>query len=144
MALGKYTRPDNILMSSSLLPSLVHCMIVPEEPPARMDHMLILTVLHASPEIQPDATRPNYKAVDWEAVREELVVKLEDLDMQVELNIIDEFNQCLEGLSQAILEVIDTRIPKARPSPYQKCWWTKELAEKQKEVHKLTCRAYSR
>ena len=120
MALGNYMRPNNVFMSSSLLPSLVCCMTVPEECPARRNNMPILIVLHVPPKIQPDAPRPNYRVADWEAVREELAIKLEELDMQEELNTIDEFDQYLEGLMQAILEVIDTRIPKARPSPYKK------------------------
>ena len=38
----------------------------------------------------------------------------------------------------------DAKIPKTRPSLYQKCWWSKELAERRKEVCRLTHRAYGR
>jgi len=31
-----------------------------------------------------------------------------------------------------------------RLSPYQKRWWSRELADKHAEVHRLTCNAYNR
>src|SRR5882672_60892 len=87
---------------------------------------------------------PNYRAEDWEEVREELALRLEELDTCEELPTIDEFNQHLDRLTQVMLEVIDAKVPKAKPSLYQKHWWSKELSKKQREICRLTCKAYSR
>jgi len=46
--------------------------------------------------------------------------------------------------TQAITEMIDAKILKIRPSPYQKWWWSKALSMKQTEVHRLEQRAYRR
>jgi len=35
-------------------------------------------------------------------------------------------------------------IPKTKPAPYAKGWWSKELSQKHPEVHKLGRRAYER
>jgi len=118
--------------------------MIPEEQPARSNHIPIVTVLHAPPEIQPDEARPNYWAADWETVREELTLELKELDIHEKMATIDGFTLHLGKLTQIMLEVIDTKVLKTKPSPYQKCWWSKELTEKPKEVCRLMCKAYSR
>jgi len=57
---------------------------------------------------------------------------------------MSEFNTRLRELTHTLSEVIDTKIPKTRPSPYQKWWWSKDLAVKHREVCRLTRRAHNR
>ena len=78
--------------------------MAPEEHPPRSDHMPILTVLRMPPTIQLEAPRPNYRLADWEEVREELAIKLNELDAWEEINTLDEFSQHLDGLMQVILQ----------------------------------------
>src|SRR5882672_10018104 len=56
---------------------------------------------------------------------------------------MSEFNTRLRELTHTLSEVIDTKIPKTRPSPYQKWWWSKDLAVKHREVCRLTRRAHN-
>jgi len=45
---------------------------------------------------------------------------------------------------QATTGMIDVKVLKVRPSPYQKWWWSKELSTKRTEVRRLARRAYRR
>ena len=84
MSSVNFTRPDNVLISSSLCPALVHCIMAPEEWLARSDHMPIVTALSTAPVIQTEMPRPNYRVADWEVVRTGLALRLEALDAQEE------------------------------------------------------------
>jgi len=64
--------------------------------------------------------------------------------MHEEIRSISEFKMWLNRLTQVVLEVIESKIPKMSPVPHQKWWWSKELTTKQKAVHRLTCKAYGR
>jgi len=50
----------------------VQCNTALEEWLARSNHIPVTMVLNAAPETSTDAPRTNYRAVDWEAVRQEL------------------------------------------------------------------------
>ena len=60
--MGNYTRPNNVLASSTICPLIVWCTTIPEEQPARSDHMPIVTVIQAPSKVQTDTARPNYRA----------------------------------------------------------------------------------
>jgi len=52
---GNFTRPDNFFIASSLTRSRpIRCCTLPEEHPARTDHMPIITDLDIRPEIHVD------------------------------------------------------------------------------------------
>ena len=78
MALCDYTKPDNVFMSSSLCTAVVFCNTNTKEWPVRSNH--IITIINVDPEIQMETPRADYRAVDWEAIRVELALKLEELD----------------------------------------------------------------
>jgi len=69
---------------------------------------------------------------------------LEVLEVGEEIHTIDEFNMHLDKLTGTILEGIDAKMPKIKPLPYQKQWWSKELAKRWMEVCRLTCRGYNK
>ena len=127
MSSGNYTRLDNVLMSSSLCPALICCTTVPEEQLARSDHMPIVMALSAAPKIQTESPRPNYRGVDWEVVRAEMVLRLEELEAGEDIRTVTEFNAWLGNLIHIVSEVIDATVPKSKVAPYQKWWWSKEL-----------------
>src|SRR5882672_6605922 len=81
---GHWATTQGPTMSSCLALSatMVCCNTVPEEQPARSDHMLIVTILNAAPETQMEMPRANYRAADWEAIRAELAARLEELEVQ--------------------------------------------------------------
>jgi len=63
-----------------------------------------------------EVPRDSYRA-DWEAIRVDLALKLEELEVQEVISTADDFNACLDRLMQVILEVIDDKIPKRKPHP---------------------------
>jgi len=54
---GNYTRPDNVFTSTLLTDAVVHCKTLPEEHPARSDHIPVTThiIIRAH---SPDRTPP--------------------------------------------------------------------------------------
>jgi len=132
MSTGNYTCPDNVFISASLCGAVTKCHTVPEEWPARADHMPIVTFLETGPECQTKPPRLNYWAAEWDAVRDELSARLNELDAEGSISTEVEFYSRLNKLTQAITGMIDAKVPKVRPSPYQKWWWSKELSTKQK------------
>ena len=114
--------------------ALVHCVTVPEEWPARSNHIPIVMALSAAPEIQTEVPRPNYRAADWEVVRAEMALRLKELEVGSNIHTVDEFNTRLDKLIHAIPEVIDIMVPKSKLVHHQIWWWLKELQERCKEV----------
>jgi len=55
-----------------------------------------------------------------------------------------EFFMCLNELTHAITETVDNRVLKLRPVPIQKCWWSRELVDRCREVCRVACKAYNR
>jgi len=75
----------------------------------RSDHIPVITVISAAPEVHIEAPRPNFRAADWEEVREEMALKLEDLEVDENIRTKAEFDTRLNQLMQVITEVIDTK-----------------------------------
>jgi len=88
VSLGNYTRPDNIFISSSLCLAVVRCNTVPEDRPARKAHIPIVTVINAAPEVQTEAPRTNYRVADWDEVRLEMALRLEQLDVHEDIHTV--------------------------------------------------------
>jgi len=122
MATGNYTRPDNVFTSSSLSAAVIRCNMIPGERPARSHHIPVVTVISAAPEVHIEAPRLNFRVADWEEVREEMALKLEDVEVDEKIHTKAEFDTWLNQLTQVITEVIDTKVLKMRPLPYQKQW----------------------
>jgi len=68
--------------------------------------MPVVTVLNTHAEFQLEAPRTNYQVVDWEAVREQMDIRIEGLDMWEEICNITEFNAHMDKLTWVVLEVI--------------------------------------
>ena len=79
------------------------------------------------PEVRVEAPRPNYRVVDWGDFRKGLASKLGNLEAREELASKGEFYRQLDGLTHAIREVINEKVPKTKPSPFMKRWWSREL-----------------
>jgi len=69
MASGNHTWPDNVFASSVLNSTIIKCMTVPGEWPARSDHLLIVVAIDMEPEKHTEVPRPNYYAADWSEFR---------------------------------------------------------------------------
>jgi len=117
MSSGNYTRPNNVFVSSSLSAPMVYCNMVPDERPARSDHMPIVMVLNMAPTTQTEKPRANYRAADLEAVRVELAVQLEGLDVLEDIGTTAEFDTRLHMFTHVLLETIDAKVPNRGPHP---------------------------
>src|SRR5882724_3259922 len=117
LASGNYTRPDNIFISSSLMDTAIYCKTLPEECPARSDHIPVVMHLDVGFSTQTEPPWPNFKAADWKELRKVLLVRLEGLEAQDSIpnNVL--FLSCVDMLMHVITEMIDTCILKCRPAP---------------------------
>jgi len=121
----------------------LECKTIPEECPAKTNHIPIITTLDMSPSKQEETPRPNFKVADWTKFREELNKKLNNLDSQEEIHNEHEFHARLEGLTTVITDTIELTVPRHRPLPYTKRWWNNELLQKHTEVQNLGRRSYT-
>jgi len=144
MASGVHTWPNNVFSSTTLNSTIIKCMTVPGEQPERSDHLLIVVAIDVEPEMHMVVHRPNYCAADWGEFRKELAARLSELEVREELQDAGEFSRRLEELTQVIKDAIEDKIPKTKPSPYMKHWWSNELTSRCKEVCKLAHQAYRR
>ncbi|KAF8575589.1 hypothetical protein K439DRAFT_1314220, partial [Ramaria rubella] len=129
--------PDNVFVSTNLSENVLRCTTLPEEWPARTDHFPIHTKIKILITFQVDQPKFNFRDMDWEEFRKSLEATL---DMsQLESPITDEpsFYSRLKTLTKAILDSIKSSVPKTKPSPFAKRWWTREIAKKCKLVKKL-------
>src|SRR5882672_434169 len=143
-ATGNYTRPDNVFISSTLTDTLICCTTRPDERPARTDHFPIVTQLDTGADTQADVPQPNYRCANWDKVRKELAVRLAMLHLEEHIHSEVGFFSCLNELTCAISDTVDQHIPKTKPAPFQKRWWTRELADRRRELCKVARKAYSR
>src|SRR5882672_8858559 len=109
---GNLTRPDNVFASDSLVSMVVECRTVPEEWPTRSDHFPIDIVVKVGADVVMEPAKSNFRATDWQVVREEMAIALCRLDMREEINGMDEFNARLHALTRAITGVIDRTVPR--------------------------------
>src|SRR5882724_7905621 len=143
MATGNFTCPDNVLTSSSLSELVLECKTTPEECPPQTDHIPIITTLATDPSRHEETPKPNFKSTDWPTFRKELSTKLESTITQHKITNESEFYCRLNTLTLAITDTIESTVPKIRPSPFTKRWWSKELSLKQMQVRKLGRASYA-
>jgi len=69
----------------------------------------------------------NYRAVEWGTFLTELIKNLEKIPEPRQIDDEDQFHKALHDLTKAIHDTIEKNVPKHKPSPHSKRWWTKEL-----------------
>ena len=103
------------------------CDTKPDEQPPSADHFPIATVLDFPMPTNPLHTPRNFRATDWEELKNILDKELLELEAPRELNSKEELINTLDKLEAAIMRTIEKVVPRKKPSPYAKRWWTKEL-----------------
>ena len=106
--------------------------------------MPVLSHLEIVPGQTDFKVKPNYKLTDWDEFWETLETGLTVLPEPEELTMIMQFYAMLKQLDLVIKAVIVKHVPMSKPSPYSKCWWSKELAALKKVKEKLVRRSYER
>ena len=54
----------------------------------------------------------------------------------------DEFNDTVSSFTDIITEVLNYEIPITEPSPFSRCWWTKELTQLKRKQNRLSNKSY--
>ncbi|PSR73744.1 hypothetical protein PHLCEN_2v10434 [Hermanssonia centrifuga] len=142
-ATGNLTRPDNVFASPGLAERLISCDAHPALRPPNTDHFPI----HSNFDVSLTAAQ-EIPGWNWRKVEEaEFYLAL---DEAVESRHIrkrriktrEEFDQVLEQLTDALVEAREKTVPKRKPSPFAKRWWTADLAKTRFRVKRLARDSY--
>ena len=107
--------------------------------PQKTDHMPIISVLEIEPKRTMHAEKYNYKMTDWE-----LAINLVEIQETEDFTSIEVCLNQINKLDTAIKDAIKDHIQVAKPSPYAKRWWMKELANLKRDKEHLARRSYKR
>ena len=136
---GNLTRPDNVFASSQLVEWITKCNTKSDKQPPTADHFPIATYIDFPVPVNLPHTPRNFRATDWEELKKIMDKELLELEAPRELNRKEELIEALENLEAAIMRTIEKIVPRRKPSPYVKQWWTKELKMARKKVRKIGC-----
>jgi ribonuclease HI len=139
---GNLTRPDNVFISQAISHWIVKCVTSPEDIPPKADHFPILTTLDFSiPEAAPKAAW-NYRLTDWTKFRERLAENLLTIPPPQAFTTTDQMEAAIDSLTHAITETIEDVIPRKRPTPHSKRWWSAELSTIRTKTKRLARISY--
>jgi hypothetical protein len=115
------TTIDLMLASQELASNVLRCKIHDTEHGS--DHCAIETSFDV--DVPDHATQPRllFKNAPWKAIRERIDRALQDRPA------CGDVQRQADRLMQAVLGAVSSLTPKAKPSPYAKRWWTKDLTK---------------
>ena len=112
---------DLMLASEGLTSTLLKCTI--HETEHGSDHRAIETVFDISIPERNMEQRLLFKNAPWTAIRARIATALRPVPMGGCVQ------QQTDRLMTAVMEAVQALTPKAKPSPYAKRWWTKDLTQ---------------
>lgn len=99
----------------------------PSENQYGSDHMAIETVFSTNKGVvQQPCTRYLFSSAPWDKIRDK--VRMEPTPNGAISADPSDLNQFTNQLIETVSKAIDIHVPKAKPSPYAKRWWTDELS----------------
>ncbi len=123
---GNHTSPDNVFVSHSLTQMIATYTAMPDRRPAKTDHIPILTILDTKVSRSKTNTRWNYKRVDWKVFQTTLKCNLAKLTPPCEIDSAEGLQHRLTGICEAINDTVKEHVPRTRPCPKTKRWWSNE------------------
>ncbi|KIN94669.1 hypothetical protein M404DRAFT_83027, partial [Pisolithus tinctorius Marx 270] len=135
---GNWTRPDNVFCTELALESLVSCSTSPEDRGPNTDHVPILTSIDTSLTPSPSIPVLNYREVDWKKFNNTLKKELAKIGPPTVITDEQEFQRKAKGIEAALQTTLEKEVPRTRPHPHTKRWWTKELTSLRKELKTLS------
>ncbi|KAF8806349.1 hypothetical protein BYT27DRAFT_7102615 [Phlegmacium glaucopus] len=138
---GGRTRPDNVFISEELINWINKCEVKEDETPPQADHFPITTIINLTIQRSIKDAAWNFRATDWKKFKEELGGALEGRPEPREITEIGEVDETLAELERVVMEVMEKVVPKRKPSPYAKRWWSKELDSLRKAARKAASKA---
>ena len=133
-----YTRPDNVFSSESLMATIIRCEVVEQLTPVNTDHFPIITECIITPELMKLTPRYNFCMTDWDKFDAKLQHHLQQLPRPKPICSIHTAENRLKHLNKAIKETIQEIVPKTKPSPFAKRWWSHDLEQENKHLKHLT------
>jgi hypothetical protein len=112
---------DLMLSSQELASDVLKCKVYDTE--YGSDHRAIETSFDV--EVPDHAAQPRllFENAAWNAIKERIDKALHDRPA------CGDVQKQADRLMQVVLEVVNTLTPKAKPSPYEKRWWTRDLTK---------------
>ncbi|PSR72425.1 hypothetical protein PHLCEN_2v11706 [Hermanssonia centrifuga] len=142
---GNLMQPDNIFASPQLANHLITCNAHPALRPPNTDHFPVHTHLEHSYTISNEPPRWNWRKVeqaDFYLALDDAVKTKEFPRKRIETR--EEFDRTLEHLTDALVEAREKTVPKIKPSPFVKRWWTADLVKTRTDVKRLARESYKR
>ena len=133
---GNLTRPDNVFISNTIADWVIRCDVAPDDQPPKADHFPIITILDLPINRNKRVLTFNFRATDWDEFRKCLEQELNKIQPQVPIRMPPELDSALDQLEGAILQTMEAIVPKRKPSPYAKRWWTRELTQLRQEMRR--------
>jgi hypothetical protein len=132
---SRWTRPDNVWRNADTLSTVISCEVRSELHPTNTDHLPIITTLDLGYHPTEATTRFNFRTVDWDKFVKAVSDRIEhsNIPQGQDIHDIHELESMVDKLFQILQEVTTEIVPKIKPLPHLKRWWTKDLTIKHKE-----------
>jgi len=140
---GNWTRPDNVFCTEHTSEYLALCNTDPDNRGPNTDHLLILTKLDLAVSATPSLPTLNYREVDWKKFNNKLKAELSQIGPSRLLATREEFQEAARGLEGALRNTVAEEVPKTRPHPHNKRWWTKDLTKLRNDLKVLSKASHS-
>lgn len=126
------TWPDNTFCSANLTEQVSMCRVEPAHRPVKTNRLINIT-----PQRAFFVAWRNYRAANWEKVREDLEKGLSSILAPTEISSVEEFHSRLNEIHSIIEKVEDDHVPMIKDTPFQNWWYNSSLKEQCKQVQKL-------
>ena len=142
MRLKRYSRPDNVFCTPSLMGDVSKCEVVPDLRPPCTDHFPIATFLSLTQSRALIATNLNFRDTDWDQYRKELAKNLGCLPKPAPITTEEQIDRAASSLSTAIQSATTSCVKHAKPRPDAKRWWNSDLKKLQKRINRPRTDSY--
>jgi hypothetical protein len=136
-SMGNHTRVDNLFCMEDLIDAIIKCNTDDANRPVKTDHYPIVTQLNIFAPKQAWKPRCNFRMTTWSEFVETLKENLTNIPPLTEINNIEEFDDRLNSLNEAVQITLKKHIKLTKPSPYLKRWWTMELMNTKRKTRQL-------
>jgi len=135
---GNWTRPDNVFCMDHSEEIVVSCTTDPGQRGPKTDHIQVLTELNLEVPVAPETNIQNYRAVNWKEFEEHLNKALAQLPPPGPLVTEEDFQRTARSIDLALRDTVEEHVPKSKPCPHTRRWWTKELTDLRKRSNQLS------
>jgi hypothetical protein len=131
------TRPDNVFCLETLQSAFIQCEVKFHLCPVNTDHYPIISSIDLNSDWMNPPSQFKYHDTDWDLLNTSLANRLDMIDQPAELTNQGQFHTTFKALTRVISETVEEQVPKVKPSPYLKRWWSKDLDQERRHIHKI-------